>query len=118
MALRVIQGKSASKVYSVLLLSFTLSSSLESTLGSTPQSGNLQQALCLYLAPHQAIYRLRRELIILDLVASSLGNALKGFLKGHNSHYFLINIKSSKKNTIIVCEEERSMVLILTANES
>ena len=101
MALRVIQGKSASKVYSVLLLSFTLSSS---TLGSTPQSGNLQQALCLYLAPHQGIYHLRRELIfliILDLVASSLGNALKGFLKAHNSHYFLINIKSSKKTQLL-----------------
>ena len=66
---------------------------------STPQSGNLQQALCLYLAPHQAIYHLRRDLIfliILDLVAFSLGNALKGFLKAHNSHYFLINIESSK----------------------
>ena len=112
-------GEIASKVYSVLLLSSTLSLS-SSTLGSTPQSGNLQQALCLYLAPHQAIYHLRRELvflIILDLVAYSLGNALKGFLKAHNSHYFLINMKSSK-NTINVCEEERSMISILTVNES
>ena len=72
-----------------------------STLGSNPQSGNLQHALCLYLAPHQAVYHLRRELLflkILDLVAYSLGNALKGFLKAHNSHYFLINMKSSKKH--------------------